>query len=302
MKTIGNYLSLIKFSHTIFALPFALVGFVMGVFFLDEGSTPKKGIDILIQYAKQHPLVFVYILACMVFARSAAMAFNRYLDREFDAKNPRTAIREIPRGVISPSSALRFTILNAMLFVGAAYLINITCFLLSPIALLVILGYSFTKRFTSLCHIVLGTGLALAPAGAFIAVTETIDPAVILLSIAVIGWVSGFDIIYSLQDDRFDAEQGLYSIPSALGRKNALSLSRVLHAITVVLIFTAGYIFGFEYLYTIGAVIFSGLLLYQQRIVKSNDLSRVNIAFMTANGIASIIFAIFAITDLLILG
>lgn len=302
MKTIENYLSLIKFSHTIFALPFALVGFVMGVFFLDDGSTAQTGIEIIIKYAKQHPLVFVYILACMVFARSAAMAFNRYLDREFDAKNPRTAIREIPRGVISPSSALRFTILNAILFIGSAYLINITCFLLSPIALLVILGYSYTKRFTSLCHIVLGTGLALAPAGAFIAVTETIDPSVVLLSLAVIGWVSGFDIIYSLQDDNFDAEHGLYSIPSALGRTNALMLSRILHTITVALIFSAGYLFGFEYLYTIGAVIFSGLLLYQQSIVLSDDLSRVNIAFMTANGIASVIFAIFAITDLLILG
>ena len=302
MKKIGKYLSLIKFSHTIFALPFALVGFVMGVFFLDDGSTAQAGIDILLQYATQHPLVFMYILACMIFARSAAMAFNRYLDREFDAKNPRTAIREIPRGVISPSSALRFTILNAILFVGAAYLINITCFLLSPIALLVILGYSYTKRFTSLCHIVLGTGLALAPAGAFIAVTETIDPSVVLLSLAVIGWVSGFDIIYSLQDDSFDTEHGLYSIPSALGRRNALLLSRILHTITVVLIFTASYLFGFEYLYTIGAVIFSGLLFYQQSIVKSDDLSRVNIAFMTANGIASVIFAIFAITDLLILG
>ncbi|MFN5423530.1 MAG: UbiA-like polyprenyltransferase [bacterium] len=302
MKKIENYLSLIKFSHTVFALPFALLGFVMGVFYLDDRSSVNSGIEILTQYASQHPLVFIYILACMVFARSAAMAFNRYLDREFDAKNPRTAIREIPRGVISPSSALRFTIFNAILFVGAAYLINTTCFLLSPIALIVILGYSYTKRFTALCHLVLGTGLALAPAGAFIAVTENIEPSVILLSLAVTGWVSGFDIIYSLQDDRFDAEHGLYSIPSTLGRKNALKLSRILHTITVVMIFTAGYFFEFEYLYTIGAVIFTGLLLYQQSIVKSDDLSRVNIAFMTANGIASVIFAIFAITDLLILG
>ena len=133
----------------------------------------------------------------MVFARSAAMAFNRYLDREFDAKNPRTAIREIPSGIISPSSALRFTILNSILFVGFAFMINITCFLLSPIALIIILGYSYTKRFTALCHVVLGLGLSLAPAGAFIAVTESINPSVVLLSLAVIGWVSGFDIIYS---------------------------------------------------------------------------------------------------------
>lgn len=301
MKKIGNYLSLIKFSHTVFALPFALIGFVMGVFSLGERSIVQSGFELLVEYTKHHPLIFIYIIGCMVFSRSAAMAFNRYLDREFDAKNPRTAIREIPRGVISPSSALRFTILNSILFIGAAYLINTTCFLLSPIALLVILGYSYTKRFTALCHVVLGIGLSLAPAGAFIAVTETIELAVILLSMAVIGWVSGFDIIYSLQDDSFDAEHGLYSIPSTLGRKNALTLSRVLHAITIALIFGAGYLFGFEFLYTIGAVIFSGLLLYQQSIVRSDDLSRVNIAFMTANGIASVIFAIFAITDLLIL-
>ncbi len=205
MKTIGNYLSLIKFSHTVFALPFAILGFVMGVFFLDNRSTEASGLEILFQYAKLNPFVFIYIIGCMVFARSAAMAFNRYLDREFDAKNPRTLIREIPRGVISPSSALRFTILNSILFIGAAYLINTTCFLLSPIALFVILGYSYTKRFTALCHIVLGIGLALAPAGAFIAVTETIDLSVVLLSLAVTGCVIGFYIIYSLQDYSFDA-------------------------------------------------------------------------------------------------
>jgi 4-hydroxybenzoate polyprenyltransferase len=184
---------------------------------------------------------------------------------------------------------------------GAAYMINATCFLLSPIALLVILGYSYTKRFTALCHIVLGIGLALAPAGAFIAVTQTMEPAVVLLALAVVGWVSGFDIIYALQDDSFDAANGLYSIPASLGRKNALMLSRILHATTVTLIFAAGYLFGFELLYTVGATIFSGLLLYQQSIVKSDDLSKVNIAFMTANGIGSIVFAAFAISDLIFL-
>jgi 4-hydroxybenzoate polyprenyltransferase len=302
MSKVKNYLSLIKFSHTIFAMPFALIGFFMGVYtIMNSGDTSSiKGIDVLIEYSKTHRLIFIYIIACMVFARSAAMAFNRYLDREFDAKNPRTAIREIPTGIISPSSALRFTILNSILFVGFAFMINITCFLLSPIALIIILGYSYTKRFTALCHVVLGLGLSLAPAGAFIAVTQSIDLSVILLSLAVIGWVSGFDIIYSLQDDAFDSSQGLWSIPSALGREKALRLSRILHIITAILIYMAGFQFDFGISYTIGAVLFTGLLVYQHSLVRPDDLSRVNIAFMTANGIASIAFAIFVIADLIL--
>ncbi len=302
MSKVKNYLSLIKFSHTIFAMPFALIGFFMGVYtIMKSGDTSTiTGVDVVIEYTKTHRLIFIYIIACMVFARSAAMAFNRYLDREFDAKNPRTAIREIPSGIISPSSALRFTILNSILFVGFAFMINITCFLLSPIALIIILGYSYTKRFTALCHVVLGLGLSLAPAGAFIAVTESINPSVVLLSLAVIGWVSGFDIIYSLQDDAFDASQGLWSIPSALGRRKALQLSRILHFITAILIYTAGFQFGFGILYTIGAILFTGLLVYQHSLVRSDDLSKVNIAFMTANGIASIAFSIFVIADLIL--
>ena len=302
MSNVKNYLSLIKFSHTIFAMPFALIGFFMGVYtIMKSGDTSTiTGVDVVIEYTKTHRLIFIYIIACMVFARSAAMAFNRYLDREFDAKNPRTAIREIPSGIISPSSALRFTILNSILFVGFAFMINITCFLLSPIALIIILGYSYTKRFTALCHVVLGLGLSLAPAGAFIAVTESINPSVVLLSLAVIGWVSGFDIIYSLQDDAFDASQGLWSIPSALGRRKALQLSRILHFITAILIYTAGFQFGFGILYTIGAILFTGLLVYQHSLVRSDDLSKVNIAFMTANGIASIAFSIFVIADLIL--
>ena len=302
MKKVKNYLSLIKFSHTIFAMPFALLGFFMGIYFLNNHTIESNlhGVDVLIEYMRNHSMVFIYIIACMITARSAAMAFNRYLDREFDAKNPRTAIREIPKGIISPSSALRFTILSSILFVGAAYMINITCLLLSPVALIVILGYSYTKRFTSLCHIVLGLGLSLAPAGAFIAVTQTIEPAVVFLSLAVIGWVSGFDIIYSLQDDSFDSSEGLWSIPSSFGRKNALLFSRGLHLLTAIFVIAAGYQFGMGILYTVGATIFIGLLVYQQSIVKADDLSKVNIAFMTSNGIASIIFSLFAIADLLL--
>lgn len=297
-----NYLSLIKFSHTIFAMPFAILGFFMGIFHIKNSFTEPNtsGIQTVVTYSKQHPTVFIFIILCMVFARSAAMAFNRYLDREFDALNPRTAIREIPKGIISPSSALRFTILNALLFMGSAFMLNNTCFFLSPIALIVILGYSYTKRFTSLCHLVLGIGLSLAPTGAFIAVTKTFDPAVAMLSLAVIGWVSGFDIIYSLQDETFDASQGLWSIPAAFGRKKALLFSRMLHLTTAFFVIEAGFQFDFGILYTIGVCIYIGLLIYQQSIVKHDDLSKVNIAFMTANGIASIIFAAFAIADLII--
>jgi len=301
MSTIKNYLSLVKFSHTIFAMPFAFLGFFMGVFYVQKSTAAfTNGLDVIVSYTKANPFMFLYIIGCMIFARSAAMAFNRYLDREFDSLNPRTAIREIPKGIISPTSALRFTILNSILFVGVAYMINFTCFLLSPIALIVILGYSYTKRFTSLCHIVLGLGLSLAPVGAFIAVTETTDISIIFLSLAVVGWVSGFDIIYALQDDGFDTSHGLWSIPTALGRKKALLFSRFLHVLTATLIFTAGYQFGFGILFTIGAVLFTSLLIYQQSIVKHDDLSKVNIAFMTSNGIASIVFSIFAIIDLIL--
>ena len=296
MSKINNYLSLIKFSHTIFAMPFALLGFFMGISHLNN---LESGWERIKNYFATHYTVFIFIVLCMVFARSAAMAFNRYLDRDYDAKNPRTAIREIPSGLISASSALRFTIINMILFVVAAYMINTTCFLLSPIALLVILGYSYTKRFTSLCHLVLGLGLSLAPAGAFIAVTETMTLTVLFLSLSVIGWVAGFDIIYALQDDQFDASQGLFSIPSQLGRKQALRVSRILHTITALLIVAAGLNFNFHFIYWIGAVLFISLLIFQQSLVKEEDLSRVNIAFMTANGIASIVFSIFAITDLI---
>lgn len=297
MSKLNNYLSLIKFSHTIFAMPFALLGFFIGVFQINKN---QNGWTTIQSYFSDNYTVFIFVILCMIFARSAAMAFNRYLDREFDAKNPRTAIREIPSGIISASSALRFTLMNVILFAASAYMINKTCFLLSPIAIIVILGYSYTKRFTSLCHLVLGLGLSLAPAGAFIAVTETMIPSVFFLSLAVIGWVAGFDIIYSLQDDQFDASQGLFSIPSRLGRSKALLLSRVLHLATALLIVAAGLQFNFHLIYFVGAILFIGLLVFQQSLVKANDLSKVNIAFMTANGIASIVFSIFSIADLIL--
>ena len=280
----NKYLSLIKFSHTIFAMPFAFIGF-----FLATKNYDFEWITLL------------YIVFCMVFARSAAMAFNRYIDRDIDTTNPRTAeVREIPNGSIKANSALIFVIINSILFIATTYFINTLCFVLSPIALLVILGYSYTKRFTSLCHLVLGLGLSLAPIGAYLAVSGEFAIVPLLFSIAVLFWVSGFDIIYSLQDEEFDKTHGLHSIPVLLGKKNALMLSNILHFLTFSALSIAGSLGGFSLYYWIGFWIFSALLIYQHTLVKHNDLSRINLAFFTTNGIASVIFSAFVIADLLI--
>eukprot|EP01136_Pigoraptor_vietnamica_P013559 Opistho-1_new@4235 len=281
-------------------MPFALIGFFLGITYLQKH--PQAG-ELIFQATAINGwgMKLFLVLACMVTARSAAMAFNRYLDRSFDAKNPRTAIREIPAGIISANSALRFVILNSVLFVTATYFINDICFFLSPVALFVILFYSYTKRFTPLCHIVLGLGLSLAPIGAYLAVTGRFDILPILFSMAVIFWVSGFDVIYALQDVEFDQSQQLYSIPSVLGKAQALRVSEILHVCSSVCVIAAGIYGGFHGLYWIGIVVFVGMLIYQHSIVKPNDLSKVNIAFMTANGIASVVFALFVIGDLLLM-
>ena len=292
---VKKYLSLVKFSHTIFALPFAFIGFFMGLYFVAQQQSATM-VEVLLQ--KQMLQLFFLVLLCMVTARSAAMAFNRYLDRSFDAKNPRTAIREIPSGVIAASSALRFVILNAILFTAATYFINPICFYLSPVALFVILFYSYTKRFTALCHIVLGLGLSLAPIGAYLAVTGSFAVLPILFSCVVICWVSGFDIIYAMQDVDFDASQNLHSIPTYLGKVNALKLSVLLHIIAAALVIVAGVLAGYGYFYWEGALVFIGMLYYQHSIVSPTNLTKVNIAFMTANGIASVIFGIHVLVAL----
>ena len=294
MFHLKNYLSLVKFSHTLFALPFALIGFFLGIF----GGKHIYGIEpatlsVLV-------LKFFLVLICMVTARSAAMAFNRYLDRHFDARNPRTAIREIPRGIVAPNSALRFVVICCLLFIITCWFINPVCFYLSPVALFVILFYSYTKRFTSLCHIVLGVGLSLAPIGAFLAVTGRFELLPLLFSGAVICWVSGFDIIYAMQDVDFDKSENLYSIPTVVGKKNALGISSFLHLLSALFVVSAAIVGGFGAWYWVGMILFAGMLVYQHLIVKPNDLSRVNIAFMTANGIASVVFAVFVIADMFI--
>ena len=279
-----KYLSLIKFSHTIFAMPFALIGF-----FLTSQQYNFEWITLL------------YVVLCMLFARSAAMAFNRYIDRDIDTANPRTCeIREIPNGTISAKNALLFVIVNSLLFIATTYFINPLCFALSPIALITILGYSYTKRFTALCHLVLGLGLSLAPIGAYLAVSGEFDIIPILFSFVVLFWVSGFDIIYSLQDEKFDKTQKLHSIPVLLGKKNALNLAKLLHSVTIILLAQIGNFAEFGKLYWIGFSIFSALLIYQHTLVKHNDLSKVNLAFFTTNGIASVIFGTFVIADILL--
>ncbi|TBR19691.1 MAG: 4-hydroxybenzoate octaprenyltransferase [Chitinophagaceae bacterium] len=283
MKRIGSYLSLIKFSHTIFAMPFALIGFVLGT----------KNVAFEFSFFK-----LLLVILCMIFARSGAMAFNRFLDKNFDAKNPRTAIREIPAGLVSANSVLIFTIINCCLFIICTYFINQLCFYLSPIALIVVLGYSYTKRFTNLCHLILGLGLSLAPIGSYLAVTGSFNFIPLLFSVCVIFWVAGFDIIYALQDERFDKENKLFSIPASMGISKALVVSKFLHLMSALALVASGIIGNFGAMYWIGFILFVGMLVYQQSIVKPNDLRKVNFTFMTANGIASVVFSCFVIMDL----
>ena len=285
LKTAGNYLSLVKFMHTVFAMPFALIGFTLAV------TTTANEFSFRL---------LLLIVLCMVFARNAAMGFNRLADRKFDSLNPRTEQREIPSGKVGVKSAGIFVAVNAILFVISAGLINKLTLFLSPVALTVILGYSLTKRFTFLCHFILGLGLSLAPIGAYISVTGSFHYLPIIYSLIVLTWVSGFDIIYALQDDEFDRKNNLHSIPSLTGRKKALAISGIVHFLTFILVVAAGIAGHGKVFYLIGAIVFTGLLLWQHLLVKPDDLSRVTLAFQTTNGIASVVYALFVILDLVI--
>lgn len=285
MESIKKYFSLVKFAHTIFAMPFALIGFFLGV---------RTG------EGQRYWFLLLLVILCMVFARSAAMAFNRWIDEKYDKLNPRTAQRELPAGKIKKRHAFTFVIINCILFMLTTFFINRLCFYLSPVALIIVLGYSYTKRFTALCHLFLGLGLSLAPIGAFIAVTGHFSLLPILFSIVVLCWVSGFDIIYALQDDTFDQENQLHSVPVWLGRKRGLLFSTALHIIAALLVIIAGVYGDFHWLYWLGTAVFIGMLIYQHLLVKPDDLKKVNIAFMTANGIASCIFAVFVIGALFV--
>lgn len=283
------YLSLIKFAHTLFALPFAFLSFFLATRMTSDSVDWR---------------LFALITGCMIFARSAAMAFNRYVDREIDKKNARTLIREIPQGIIKPAAALSFTIIMALAFVFTTYWINPLVFALSPVALLVILGYSFAKRFTWLCHFVLGIGLGLAPIGAYIAVTGQFHLLPVLYGVMVMFWVAGFDIVYALQDEAFDRSQGLHSIPGRFGQKRAKTIAIIAHFLCAVLLvfitwYQAELIESLFWIHWIGAMGFIALLIYQHVIIYRYNLAKIDRAFFETNGVASVLFGALVILDVL---
>lgn len=275
-------LEMIKFEHTIFALPFAMISMLVAA----------NGLPSL--------RIFGWILVAMVGARSTAMTFNRIADANIDAKNPRTASRAIPTGLVSKTAAWVFTAVSAGLLVLAAWELNPLAFVLSPVALAAVMGYSLSKRFTSLSHLWLGLSLGIAPVGAWIAVTGKMGFASMVLSAAVILWTAGFDIIYSLQDLDFDRMTGLFSLPSRIGPRAALLVSRIFHAGMIALLAWFGILAGLGMVFFAGVVFVGLFLIYEQSLVSPEDISRVNMAFFTMNGCVSIMMLVFVGVDLII--
>lgn len=272
-NAIATYGRMIKFSHSIFAMPFALSAAVLA-----SRSAPVTAVQVAL------------IIGCMVAARSCAMGFNRIVDRQFDARNPRTAIREIPSGQISLGAASAITALAAVGFVALAFLLNPLCGWLSPVALGIVCGYSYAKRFTALVHLWLGVALGLAPVAVWIALTGTVAPLALLLAGAVATWVAGFDILYSLQDESFDRGQGLHSVPVALGERGAMVVSALLHVVTVGLLAAVPSFSTLGWGYWLGFGAITGVLTYEHWIVRPGDLSRIDKAFFDLNGYVSLIF------------
>lgn len=265
------YLEMIKIEHSIFALPFAMIGAMWGAS-VATGRLWPTGVQLF------------WIVVAMVTCRSAAMAFNRIADRAIDAKNPRTAIRALPAGLLSLRTTNLYFYGSIAIFVLAAAQLNTLALMLSPIALLFTLGYSMSKRFTWLCHVILGFSLGIAPAAAYLAVTGRLDAPILLVTAAVTFWTAGFDIIYALQDDEFDRREGLFSIPACFGRKRALLTSRIFHAAAVGCLVGAGVLFGVTWPWWVGVAVAAVLLAYEQSLVRADDLSKVNLAFFTFNG------------------
>lgn len=297
LKRLRMTLDMIKFEHSVFALPFALTGALLafrqtGNFAAQGWSVPASVVPALMKVA--------WIVMAMVGARSAAMAFNRLVDAEIDAKNPRTMTRHIPAGQLSRGFGWMFTIASSLIFFLAAWQLNPLCLKLAPLALGVVFFYSYTKRFTSFAHLVLGLALGIAPAAAWIAVTGELDPRILWLTAAVMFWTAGFDVIYSCQDYEYDTNAGLFSIPSAFGIAKALHIAKLLHVLMIVslLLLASQLHLGPLSLAGIGAV--AALLLYEHGIVKPNDLSRVNAAFFTMNGWVSVLFFVFWAADILL--
>ncbi|MCY4585845.1 MAG: putative 4-hydroxybenzoate polyprenyltransferase [Bryobacterales bacterium] len=279
-------LEMIKFEHSVFALPFALTGALLAV----RGS----GLD-----GGELAVKFAWIIVAMIAARSAAMAFNRVADAEIDALNPRSRMRAIPAGAVSKSFTWGFIAFWSGVFVLAAHLLNPLCLKLSPLALAIVFGYSYTKRFTALSHLALGLALGIAPAAAWIAVRGSLDAPILLLTAAVTLWTAGFDIIYACQDHDFDRETGLHSIPAALGIRNALLVSRLLHLAMIALLAWLARAMDLGLLSLAGVAVVAALLVYEHLLVKPDDLSRVNAAFFTVNGFVSVLFLVFWAADIL---
>jgi 4-hydroxybenzoate polyprenyltransferase len=280
-------LEMIKFEHSVFALPFALTGALLA-FRQDAFATANAGSKLL------------WIVVAMVAARSAAMAFNRIIDADTDARNPRTAMRHLPAGTLSRSFAWTFVAVSSLVFLLAARALNPLCLRLAPLALAVVFVYSFTKRFTTLSHIVLGFALGIAPAAAWIAIRGSLDPRILWLTAAVTFWTAGFDIIYSCQDYEFDRREGLFSLPRRLGLSGALWIARAFHIamlgclVMLVLTFNLGPLGWFA------VAVVAALIAYEHRLVRAGDLSRVDAAFFTMNGWISVLFFVFVTADILI--
>lgn len=288
MSKIGDYLSLVKFSHTIFAMPFALLSFTYAWMTAEHSSVLW--------------VMLLQVVACMVFARNVAMGFNRWADRKIDAENPRTAMREIPAGKISSRGAVVFIIINALLFVATTITINPLCAWLSPVALLVVMFYSYCKRFTALAHIVLGISLGIAPVGAYMAVTGTSVLECWLLAIVVMTWCAGFDIIYALQDAEFDRRRGLHSIPSHFSARTSLVISALLHVVSVAVLMLFATSQPQSWLLYLGCTLFAAILGLEHYLVTPTKQRNIGIAFGTLNAMASMTLAVCLIANLLIFG
>ncbi len=286
MNTLKHYFSLIKFSHTVFALPFALIGACLGYRTMAFEQVPWA--------------LFVYVILCMFFARSAAMSFNRFADADIDSKNPRTAQREIPKGVFTRKQVLWMTILNCLLFILTTYFINPLVFYLSPVALLVILSYSFAKRFTFLTHFWLGLSLSLSPIGAFLVFTGSFHFLPFPFAFVVLTWVSGFDIIYATQDFSVDHSLGLHSVPSHFGVGNALIIAKILHTLSISTVVAIGFLIHWHWIYWIAVGVFSLFIILEHRILNTKKEKSINMAFATMNSYAGMGYGIFAIIALLL--
>ena len=288
MSKIGDYLSLVKFSHTIFAMPFALLSFTYAWMTAEHDSVLW--------------VVLLQVVACMVFARNVAMGFNRWADRKIDAENPRTASREIPAGKISSHGAVIFIIVNALLFVATTITINPLCAWLSPVALFVVMFYSYCKRFTALAHMVLGLSLGIAPVGAYMAVTGTTVAECWLLAVVVMTWCAGFDIIYALQDAEFDRKRGLHSIPSHFSARTSLVISALLHVASIAVLVVFAMSQPQSWLLYLGCALFAAILGLEHYLVTPTKQRNIGIAFGTLNAMASMTLAVCLIANLLIFG